>query len=862
MEFMDMRGTKFFGHNSIGILLIIILFLSICAENGFGRTGEVEEIIVRFEVPKLVGTDIVAYFDGKDIYLPLIEILQQLDVNVKSEFDKGKFSGKFLTRNNDFEINIPDLKAECFGRKTKIDSTDFILKNNDCFLKIGLFQTIFELRINFNFSELKVYIPLNQDFPAYQKLKRKATHERLKDEKAALKDVQEIPYKRETLEGGVADWVLTINPFEKNGQYFGLGLGGMVLGGDLTVNGAINTIDGIDGDITRYRWHYYFRNNNLLTQAELGEISTGGSLSRNLDGVYLTNKPQIQREYFQTVDVSGYAGQGWEVEVYVNNRLVDFGYTDQNGDYNFLVDIHYGSSQIEIKMYGPNGEIKTKEEYIRTPFNLIPKYNLEYTLAAGTKEVRLEKKKYAQANGYFGVLENLTVGINSDIPFDSKDNEKPTFAGEITYQPFGSLLLAGSYAPQKAIEYNLNYSKPSLFNMTVGYTEYAQNEFWNRFNRLTNISFSLSSPVKIFNSYLGLRFRLSRDKYSTYDVTNMNYGFKIPIPYFHSTYLGNCKISNYYTRQDRTISSQLFISTSILDWFKPQFKIDYDHDFNRISKYGVYIHKRIFKKGQISLSFERNDVIGSNTVMLTFNIFNNFAYFTSRLYSTPEKTTFTQMQRGSIRLDQETGTVRFDRRNGQGLGTAVIWPFLDENYNGVLDDGEPLLKELRANIGGSRGTKYRSGELYYYDGLRPYDEYIVQVDQYSLDNPLLRSAHENFKVTVDPNTVTNVNVPIVTAGEISGTIRRFVKNDSVGIGGIKVKVENVSTGKETFITTFNDGEFFYLGLVPGMYKVMIDPKQLEKYEYQSSPADKTFQIQTTEGGDTVENLDFLLTPKQ
>ena len=146
--------------------------------------------------------------------------------------------------------------------------------------------------------------------------------------------------------------------------------------------------------------------------------------------------------------------------------------------------------------------------------------------------------------------------------------------------------------------------------------------------------------------------------------------------------------------------------------------------------------------------------------------------------------------------------------------------------------------------------------------MRPYDEYIVQVDQYSLDNPLLRSAHENFKVTVDPNTVTSINVPIVTAGEISGTVKRSTAGDSVGIGGIRVSVENVVTGKETMITTFNDGEFFYLGLVPGMYKVIIDRRQLEKYGYQSSPVERTFQIRTTEGGDSVENLNFLLTPKQ
>jgi hypothetical protein len=499
---------------------------------------------------------------------------------------------------------------------------------------------------------------------------------------------------------------------------------------------------------------------------------------------------------------------------------------------------------------------------VRAPYNLVPKNSFEYTVAAGEITNNLGRKRYAQASSYYGLLSGLTLGLNSDYPIDPVDDEKPALAAEATVHPFGNLLFGASYAPDYTAEFDFNYSRPSVINLSGSYRKFFENPFWNKMNQVEGISLSASSPLRIGRKYLSLRYRLTIDKYPLYTITNMNYGFKLPLFCVHLNYIGSYKISEYMTRRDRRISSQLFASTSFLRWLRPQFRVNYEHDLGRISKIGVYLQKRVFKMGQLAFSFERNTVTNSDMFMISFNIFTGFANLTSRATIAEQQTIVTQTQKGSIRFDQKAGSFRFDRRNGLGLGTAVIWPFLDANYNGVYDDGEKLLPELRANIGGARGIRSGKEKLYYYDGLRPYDRYVVSIDSYSLDNPLLRPAHDNFLVSVNPNSVTGINVPIVTASEVTGTVQRQLLGDKAGVGGIKVKIINEINGKEVIISTFNDGEYFYLGLVPGMYRAFLDAEQLAAYGYISDPPSISFQVKTAEGGDYVENINFVIKPRE
>ncbi|MBI5266495.1 MAG: hypothetical protein HY851_04600, partial [candidate division Zixibacteria bacterium] len=223
--------------------------------------------------------------------------------------------------------------------------------------------------------------------------------------------------------------------------------------------------------------------------------------------------------------------------------------------------------------------------------------------------------------------------------------------------------------------------------------------------------------------------------------------------------------------------------------------------------------------------------------------------------------TMSQVQHGSIRYDRSAGKLRLDRRNGIGYGSAVVRPFIDADNNGVAGKNEEVLKGLRAKISGIGGRPTGRGRMFYYDDLRPYDSYTIQVDATTLDNPLLRPAYDNFKVSVSPNVVTVVDVPVVIAADISGTVERETQAGKVGVGGILLHVLNLSKDVITDITTFSSGQYYYLGLIPGRYRAYLDPAQLDRFGYVAEPHSIEFDVKPSTTGTSVEHVSFVLRAK-
>ncbi len=820
-----------------------------------------EEIVVTFEVPKLIQQDMFVQYDGRTVYVPLVQMFNALDININVDLQEKRFWGFYIQQNNDYEFDLTANRIKVLGQEHPYLASDYYLGDDDLYIRVETLARMFNLRISFDFSMMRVYLALEKEFPAYQKLKRKIAREKLSRKQAALKDVVQVRHKREYFSGAATDWSISTNPVGgRNNHYYNLVTGGMLVGGDFKVTVGGSTDEPFNSEQFAYQWHYYLSDGKVLTQAEIGQVHAGGSLGRGLEGAMLTNRPQERRKYFQTITVSDYVGEGWEVELWLDGQLTDYMVSDAGGFYNFNTDIFYGASNIELKMYGPNGEIRTEEKIIRVPYNLIPKGEFEYTITGGTTRINNDKRAYTQANAYYGVLPAVTVGTNFELPVGADDGEEAIMSADVTCQLFGNLTLNGSLAKNHAAQANMSFSRPSLVNVTAGYTRYYENPFRNPLGQLSKVNFSISSPIKFGSRYLGLRYNVSVDKYPDFTSTNMNYGFNASVSPFHLTYIGKFKSSRFTNKTVKSMSSQFMLSSRLLKFLRPQFRVDYDHTNQTLSKYGVHLAKRVFRMGQLSLSVERNVMTKSNTIMATFNLITSFADFTGRFTHTGKNYSFNQLQRGSVRYNRETRSFQFDRKNAVGTGSAVVRPFHDANYNGVMDPGEEYISGLRARIAGGHVNIRGEERQYYYDGLRPYEDYVVQIDQYSLDNPLLKPSNENYKVKVNPNVVTAIKVPVVTTSEIAGRVDRQVGPAVRGVGGAKIVLMNLSKESLIELTTFNSGEYYYLGLVPGSYKAYIDPEQLKQFGYVSEPAYIEFEIKPVEGGTFVENINFLVVP--
>lgn len=843
------------------LAIFIILLVTVCGTAMSATVDQIfEEVPVNFRVRHLINKDIFVQYDGEHIYLPVIEIFNQLDLKIDADLKNKRFKGFVISSKNKYDIDLENLRAEYPGGKLQIPPDQYVLTTTDLFLRTDLYGTFFGIPIQFNFSELQVTLPLNEDFPAYQKLKRSLEHKRLKKEEAALKDVKRLQYKRSLLAGGVLDWSLSASPVGDGTNYFGFSLGSMLLGGDLTVSGTGNSQTGFNEDQLRYRWHYYFDWSPYLSQAEIGDVYTGGILSRGLRGGMITNKPQTSRTYFRTIRVEGQPGPDWEVELYLDRNLVDYTHTDQSGSYEFLVDINYGASLITLKMYGPNGEIKTEEQYVRVPYNIIPKNSLEYTVTFGEGQSQSLNRKYAQAIAYYGLSNKLTIGISGDAPIDRFDDEPFSFAGVATYQLFGNMTMNGTYAPGYAARGALNFNKPSLVSIDGSITKYYENKFRNFITLRQNIMLSLTAPIRIGTQRMNLRYYMTWDKYPNRDIFNINFGGTVSLPRANIYYLGKYQITKYPTSTVNQLISEVFTSLTITRWLRPQFRFTYNHANNELISTGVYFNKRLYKQTQFTFSYERDIPSGTNMFRLSFNMFTDFAGFTTRVASTGDATNVTQTQNGSLRYDNDSKRLILDRYYGVGRSFAVVRPFMDDNLNGRIDNDEKYVDGLKAQIKGGRERKRGKQHLYYYDGLNPYDEQTIRIDPLSLDDPLLKPIYENYEIALNPNVVTAINVPIVIAGEVTGFVTRESEAGDAGQGGINVVFYNLAKESLTEITTFSNGEYFYLGLIPGKYKAYVSPEQLQRLGYRCEPESLEFEMEVVKGGAIVSDLNFKLIP--
>jgi hypothetical protein len=826
-----------------------------------GRTQTIspdyEEIVITFEVQRLIKTDMFVRYVGESIYLPFLETFGHLGISARADMQKELVYGFFGETDKRYELDLRRMTVRTFMGEFALAQADFSASDHELYLRLDRFAEFFGLALTFDFSQLRVYMKLDTELPAYQKLQRKLARDRLHQDEAALRDVRYLPLRRELFNGGVADWTLSANPLGRD-QYYDLTVGSQLLGGDLMLAGSGNTINGIDRDQLSYRWHYYIQENPYVSQVDLGELFTVGPLARTIEGVMLTNRPQVQRNFFQTIRLEGAPGPGWEVELYVDNRLTDFTETDQAGEYTFNLDIVYGSSLITIKLYGPNGEIRTEEQYIRIPYTLIPRGTIEYTIAAGKSTNNRERGTFGQATGYYGLLENLTLGVSGDLPVVKEDSSQALVATDLTFQPMGNLAVNTSVSPRNEMALSVNYSKPSVISLSASATRYFENPIRNLLEREYSLNFSVTAPLRVKGKYFGLRYNVLYEVQPIVKITNMTYGWSASLTQFQVNYLGRYKISQYATRRTTDLESQFIASIRMVRWIQPQLRVDYDHSENSLKRYGLYLSKRFLRTGQATLSLEHLALTNSNQISLALNFFTDFVDVSSRVTRAHDNINWSQIQRGSVRYNEPTGSVQFRRRSGVGYGSAVVRPFLDANYNGHYDSGEEFLPGLRARLKGASGNRSRQDRSFSYDNLRAYDEYLVQIDPYSLDNPLLKPTHENYKVTVPPNMVTEIQVPIVTAAEVTGRVERETELGTAGIGGVRVVLYNISRETVTEITTFNDGEFYYLGLLPGTYRAYIDPGQLERYNYTADPPSHEFTVEPIAGGAVIDAISFVL----
>ncbi|MGB5077979.1 MAG: carboxypeptidase regulatory-like domain-containing protein, partial [Sphingorhabdus sp.] len=166
-----------------------------------------------------------------------------------------------------------------------------------------------------------------------------------------------------------------------------------------------------------------------------------------------------------------------------------------------------------------------------------------------------------------------------------------------------------------------------------------------------------------------------------------------------------------------------------------------------------------------------------------------------------------------------SGGIRVASEKLASSGQAFATVFQDENADGVRQAGEPVYKEVELTAGlSAKGAPTDAEGRTVIDGLQPYQPVLIGIDASSLPDPFVQPATSGVVVTPRPGVPVTIELPLVSAGEISGTLQR---EGGKVLSGVEIELldKNGRTIKTT--RTEYDG-FFLFEFVPyGSYRLKV-----------------------------------------
>jgi cell division protein FtsN len=819
---------------------------------------EYDEISVFLEIPRYLGSEIDAAIRGDELFLPVTDLFNLLKIKNTPSQDLESVEGFFILPEAEYRISRTDNLIEFQDKIFNLDPGDIIRTESNLYLKSTLYGKVFGLECVFNFRSLSVLVNSRLELPMIREMRLEEMRKNLSRLKGEPQADTIIGQTRPLFRFGMADWSVTSTQETEHASdtRINLSLGAMVAGGEATASLYYDSNDPFNEKQQYYHWRYVNNDFSPLRQIMAGKISAQSisSLFNPVVGIQLTNTPTTYRRSFGTYTLSDRTDPGWIVELYVNNILVDYVKADASGFFTFEVPLVYGNSMVMLKFYGPWGEERSREQNITIPFNFLPKNTFEYKVSGGIVEDTLGSKFGRAALGY-GLTKNLTFG--GGVEYLSSLSSQP-------FMPFlnasirvtNNLLLTGEYVHGVRSKGTFTYRMPSNLQLDLNYTLYDKDQEAIFYNYLEERKATLSIPLRI-------------GKFRTYQRASI-YQIILPRSFKYTTgewmlsgslFGINTNLTTYaliLKNADPYVYSNFSLALRLPGGFILMPQAQYSYTFNEMLTAKLRVEKRLFDHAYFNMSYEqnfRNDLrMGELGLRYDFS----FAQTGLSVRQSNKRTSFVEYARGSIINDRKTKYMGTDNRTNVGRGGITITAFIDLNVNGTKDSGEPKAPGLNLRSSGGRVEKSERDTTIRILGLEPYAKYYIELDQNSFENISWRLPVNTLSVTVDPNMLKNIEIPVAVAGEATGTV--YLEQDSVanGIGRIIVGFytpDNKLAGRA--LTEF-DGYYSYLGLVPGEYVVRPDTAQLRNLGMTSEPESMNFSINTGIDGDIVDGLDFLL----
>ena len=650
---------------------------------------------------------------------------------------------------------------------------------------------------------------------------------------------------------GTLDWGLNSSQnIQNNNSLINIGIGTELLFGEANFSINYNPQKKFDINQIAYSWRWINNDHKIIKQARVGQVSSQSisNLQGPLIGVTLNNTPNIIKKASGYYNINDVTEPNWTVELYINDVLIDYTEADAAGLYQFKVPIIYGYVSTKLKFYGPLGEERTKERAINTPYTFVDGKTFRYNLTTGIVQDTL-KSRFARVDFNYGITRNLTLNTGLEYLSDKPNGVFNTFA-KVAFLPYPNLLLKLDFTPTKNFNSLIDYIVTKNAFLQIKYTKFLEEQT----TKTDELNLKFLAPIKIgvFSANTTTRF----NRYSYGSVVFNQIIFLLANNYKQLKINSSSNI-NWSDGGYLQMSSNLTLSKKIFNNLRLRLSTNYNVTSNQFGSIRTGIQISVLKMNillnhNVSLQDKTNSFSISTKYDVPFSRLGFSGSYSNNNFS------FSESAQGSLTFGEGFKNIKANKNSAIGKGGILLHPFIDLNGNEILDNGENRVLLSSVKINGASASISKKDSIVRVLDLNAFVNYTIKFSNTDLNYVSWRFKKKNYQVLVDPNQYKHVYVPIITVGELSGTVS---ENTTKGQSGVRLQIYDNKETKVAETLTEYDGYYNYLGLKPGKYTVRIDPEQLKNLNYKALPKVHQVTIKVSEYGDIIDDLDFTLSKK-
>jgi hypothetical protein len=594
-----------------------------------------------------------------------------------------------------------------------------------------------------------------------------------------------------------------------------------------------------------------------------GNLAGASSVGR---GAFVSNRPLQRASRFGATVLRGTLPLGWDAELYRNGQLLAYQSDRTDGRYEFDVQLVYGENNLEVVLYGPQGQVRRETQTIPVGYGAVSPGKLEYWAGIVDRNHDLITFGRPPPTGPPQGGWHYAAGAKYGI-------DRRTVAGASGH----SLVLAGRRRDYAELDLQRTVG-PLLLDVSasqqLGAGRAYRADLLGRLGKL-NVQAEtffvdgdfVSGQVAV-NQRSGARLQLDATLRAGRVILPLSTGF-------HRTETRDGQVVNEVLARAGVVLPQVALTAYVLDRRSTGFDNAEDGAVigllanTRIAGItvrgqGAYrlngpepgiesatltLEKALSDRSEARLDIERFAHTGVTNFELGYvQQWRRLALRGSASVDSNGALGAGLAVSFSFARDPLRGGWRMSSEKLAQRGEAAVSVFLDENGDGRRSAGEKPFEGVGINTGsyGSGEPTDKQGHAFV-EGLQPYDKVLVSVDESTLPDPFLITRGKGVVVTPRPGVPVVIELAVSPTGEVEGSL---LAPEGTPLAGVALELVGSDGAVAGGTRSEYDGFFLFEKVPYGEYRLRL-----------SSDSEKVLGVQgelaagiELSGGETVARI--------